>query len=724
MSILKNVVAILAVLIVLAGCSSNEPRKTSTKTTTVTTKTTTPAEKRVVVQTQSAPCSIECLINVKPTAPREAVLGNTYEAGVDISGVDNSGDVSISTTVPQGAKYVRSEPAAQVNGNRLTWKFDSINKNQKQSIRVWLQPTQEGNVGLCFTATASPKYCVSTSVGKPVLVITKTGPATAPLGGNVTYNIVVENKGTAIARGVSVTDNIPDGLVHSEGKRSLTFQVGDLAPKASKSFKVTVKASRRGNFCNVATVASSNAGTSNSKACTRVLKEDILLTCSSDKQKFVGERSNNQVSVNNPGDTTLKNVTMTATLCSLATLVSADGSPQQQAGKLTWKIGDLAPGQSRSYKIVMLGKKEGDCCMKTSVTANGNMSKSSDCCTKWVGVPKLEITKSGPATAKLGGNFNYKVVVRSTGTGTAQNVVVTDNIPAGLDPVSGSRNVKFNVGNMAPGTSKEFTVAVKAAQVGNFCNVADAQGSNAKKVSAKACTKVLRQAANLAITCPPESFLGKRASNKITITNTGDVALTRVVVTGSWDSGMRVISADGSPSLAGNKAVWNIASLPAGKSLSYGIVSVSKTPGKQCIDLTLTCAEGITKKASCCTLWKGFPAILLEVIDTNDPLLIDEETTYVIEVTNQGTALDRNIRIVANFPAEITPLSVTGDTKGTITGKNVSFAAYPILNPKDKIKFVIRAKGVKTGDSRLKVELHAESLGSRPVNEEESTQVY
>ncbi len=444
------------------------------------------------------------LLVLRQSAPRKSTIGETYIVEADLIPCDNVGDVRVRTDIPDGLTLVKSDPNAQVVGNELTWNIDYLAKGEVKKLKAWLRPNREGDFVVCFRLQASPVYCVDTRIGKPVLVINKTGPATAPLGGNVTYNIVVENKGTSIARGVSVTDNIPDGLVHSEGKKSLTFQVGDLTPKASKSFKVTLKASQPGNFCNVATVTSTNAGTSNSKACTRVL----------------------------------------------------------------------------------------------------------------------------------------------------------------------------------------------------------------------------RQTANLAITCPPESFLGKRASNKITITNTGDVALTKVAVAGSWSAGMRIISAEGSPSLADNKAVWNIASLAPGKSLSYGIVSVSKTPGKQCIDLTLTCAEGITKKASCCTEWKGFPAILLEVIDTNDPLLIDEETTYVIEVTNQGTALDRNIRIVAKFPAEITPLSTSGDTKGTISGKNVSFAAYPILNPKDKIKFVIKAKGVKTGDSRLKVELSAESLGGRPVSEEESTHVY
>ena len=90
-------------------------------------------------------------------------------------------------------------------------------------------------------------------------------------------------------------------------------------------------------------------------------------------------------------------------------------------------------------------------------------------------------------------------------------------------------------------------------------------------------------------------------------------------------------------------------------------------------------AYGLSESDEACTEWAGYPALLLEVIDTEDPLLIGEETTYIIQVTNQGTATDTNVVLDVQLPAELKLLSAAGDTQGTITGNTVNFAAYPAL---------------------------------------------
>jgi len=88
---------------------------------------------------------------------------------------------------------------------------------------------------------------------------------------------------------------------------------------------------------------------------------------------------------------------------------------------------------------------------------------------------------------------------------------------------------------------------------------------------------------------------------------------------------------------------------------------------------------------------------------------------------------------VAIFPGEIAPVRAEGPipvgegaargAQGSIQGNRVVFQAYPVLQPKKKVKFTILSKGVTIGDSRLKVELTSELL-KKPVTEEESTHVY
>ena len=120
---------------------------------------------------------------------------------------------------------------------------------------------------------------------------------------------------------------------------------------------------------------------------------------------------------------------------------------------------------------------------------------------------------------------------------------------------------------------------------------------------------------------------------------------------------------------------------------------------------------------------KGIPAILLECVDVSDPIEIGSKETYVITVTNQGTAADTNVVIKCTLPVEQEYISSTADTKVTVDGKVVTFAPLKKLAPKAKAVYRIVTKGVKAGDSRFKVSLTSDQMTS-PAEETESTRIF
>lgn len=459
---------------------------------------------REVRTVRSDSCDTCTLASLVPQAPAEAALGQNYETSATVTALDDTSEVIVTTAIPEGASYVRSEPDAANDGSRLSWRFPWMNRNDTRTIKVWLTANREGDIALCYGLIAHPRYCVVTKIGKPGLHITKDGPSVAQIGDEFSYNIVVSNPGSSPARDVVVTDNIPDGLEPVDGNRTPSFQVGDLNPGESKNIdSVRVRATRTGTFTNVATATSSNAG----------------------------------------------------------------------------------------------------------------------------------------------------------------------------------------------------------------------------QVSDDAVTVVQSKSVSLTVTCDPDGVLGKPGRASMVIRNTGDTALTGVVVTAEFGGGMKFRSASCEFQEANGVATWNIGNLGAGEEKPCDLVTVAKSIGKHCMTVTVRTAEGLSKSEQCCTEWRGMAAILLEVIDTEDPLLIGEETTYVIQVTNQGNAADGNIKIVATFPGELDPVSVEGATQGTIDGKNINFEAYPVLQPKQKIEWRMRAKGVAPGDGRLRVLLSSD-LAKTPIPEEESTNIY
>jgi uncharacterized repeat protein (TIGR01451 family) len=253
--------------------------------------------------------------------------------------------------------------------------------------------------------------------------------------------------------------------------------------------------------------------------------------------------------------------------------------------------------------------------------------------------------------------------------------------------------------------------------------MARATASNTAAVDDDACTLVVQPGLEISKTGTRSQYANKRANYEITVRNTGDVALSNVVVTDTPGAPMTIVSAPGA-TREGKSARWTIGNLAGGATQKFTMVVTSDKAGTYCNRATAsTASPALSKAAEACTEWTGYPAVLIEVIDTEDPLLEGESTTYVIKVTNQGTALDRNIQISAVFPREISPTTATGATRGTVSGQNVTFAPYAVLGPKEVIEFRIVGRAVNEGDSRLKVSLKTELLKT-PVVEEESTHVY
>jgi len=489
----------LAATLIATGCATRHYHDDAT----VPTPTPTPAASAKPTPA-AAPAKTGCsestggLIRLATSMPAEASLGSEFPAELTITAQNCAANVVVRDTIPAGASYVRSEPAATVEGNQLIWNLGNMDAGQVVKGKVWFKADKEGALISCATVSANPRVCAQTIVGKPVLTIDKSGPESAVLGADVTYNIVVKNTGTSIAKGVVVTDAVPAGMSHSSGKSELSFEVGDLAPGQSKPLAVTFKANQRGKICNTAIANSSNAGKVSDEACTVVL------------------------------------------------------------------------------------------------------------------VPGLKVEKTGTKEQILGRNADYEILVSNTGDTTLNNITVSDTAPA------------------------ETTIVAAPGAV-----------------------------------------------------------------------------------LAGNKATWTIASLAPGAKVKQTIKLTSQTAGSHCNNVTASSGP-LNDSAKACTLWKGIAAVLLEVVDDPDPIQVGESTTYTIRVLNQGFADINNIKIGANFAAEVQPVS---SAQGSVSGQAVSFPTVSLLKAKQTITYTITVKGVKPGDSRNKITLTATELRT-PVEEEESTTVY
>lgn len=413
----------------------------------------------------------------------------------------------------------------------------------------------------------------------------------------------------------------------------------------------------------------------------------------------------------------LESVMVTDEIPEGSSYVSSEPAAARNGNGLTWNLGSMTAGSTKAIAVRLKPVREGQIASCATITAVNKV-----CAGTVAGRPVIGIEKSGPELALLGDKINYTIVVKNSGTALARDVVVTDTVPAGLTHESGQKVLTMPVGDLAAGASKTLSVQLTAAERGRFCNVAKVTTGNAGEATDDACTVVQRQGLEVAKTGTKEQFVNKQASYDIVVKNTGDTALRNVVVTDTLPTDVKLVSVDGGQ-VNGGTITWNEASLPAGATKSYKVVLVSTMGGEKCNKVSVASAEGLRADSQACTMWVGVPALLLEVIDTVDPLLPGEGTDYVIRITNQGTAPDLNVKFTAAFPVEVSPVSGTGSSAVTVNGKNVSVAAIASLAPKQVVEWTISAKADQPGDARLKVGMTSDMLKT-PVLEEESTHVY
>lgn len=133
------------------------------------------------------------------------------------------------------------------------------------------------------------------------------------------------------------------------------------------------------------------------------------------------------------------------------------------------------------------------------------------------------------------------------------------------------------------------------------------------------------------------------------------------------------------------------------------------------------CASEVS--TSCRTRIAGIPAILLEVVDLEDPIEVGKNETYQIRVTNQGSAPATNVRITCTLEDAQQYVSASGQTPATVKGNAIIMAPVSSIPPKGQATWRVVVRAVKAGDVRFTVKMTSDQL-TRSVDETESTNQY
>jgi len=426
------------------------------------------------------------------------------------------------------------------------------------------------------------------------------------------------------------------------------------------------------------------------------------------------------IKLTNLTDLSLAGVTVTEELPADFELTGADPAATQQGSTLVWEIDSLAPRGTVNIAVSGVPSKTELLKYCTNVV----VPLTAVCTHVEVIQPRLKLAKYAPEGVLLCDPIEVKFVLSNTGTGPARDVKIVDTLPDGLETADGKSELVIDAGTLNAGQVKEFAATLKAVRPATYVNKALATSANGHQAESEPTTTVVDEPVlTIAQSGPEKLYVGRAATYEITVTNQSDAPAQDVVIVNQIPLGVTSMKATAGARLTDGYVTWPLGTLAPNASRTVHISFSPTRAGTITNKVTAKahCAEPVTATAQ--TTISAIPAVLLEVVDITDPVEIGGRTTYVITVTNQGSAESTNVSIVCQLEENMRYVSSSGSTVATVEDGSIVFAPLAKLAPKAKATWRVVVTALKAGDTRFKATMNSDEL-ERSVEETEATRVY
>jgi uncharacterized repeat protein (TIGR01451 family) len=286
-------------------------------------------------------------------------------------------------------------------------------------------------------------------------------------------------------------------------------------------------------------------------------------------------------------------------------------------------------------------------------------------------------------------------------------------------------DIEAELGTLKPGESKTLTLKTSATKGGRQVNEAMAVSDNGVKANTQTAVFVTEPALLVRTTGPKRRFLDREAEFDIEVINSGTAPVNNVVITDHLPSELEFLGcSDGGQHDAIHRTVtWKLDSMNPGQRRGMSFKIMTKGAGDVITRVHARGEPGLESSAEAPLHIEGVPALMLEVVDREDPVEVGTQTTYEIRVVNQGTSASTGVQITAILPNEMTPVEAIGPTGHKIQGQQIIFEAMPKLAARADGLYRVKVAAKQAGDVRFRVQLSAHQLQT-PLAEEETTRIY
>jgi len=337
------------------------------------------------------------------------------------------------------------------------------------------------------------------------------------------------------------------------------------------------------------------------------LVADLVVVQSGPTSGIAGSNLTFTVSVTNRGPQAATSVIVSNQLASGFTFVSASAAGANSGGVVTWNFASLPVNGVTNLTVTVFAAEGGaftniasgaSGLVDTNSTNNDGSQANAKSHTIVSALADVAIFKVGETNGYRGSAITYTITATNAGPSTATNVVVQDNLPAGivLQSASGSYTatpsaVTWSGLTIAPGTATNFSLSlVVTSTITSFTNIAFSTSStadpvatnnNGSSIKSRVTTKVSPSADVVVLLAgPPSAVQGSNFVYTLTVTNAGPSTSSNIVVSDSLPLSLLFVSASSNGKNTNNIITWPvIKSLPVGGSTNYTLTVKAPSGG-------------------------------------------------------------------------------------------------------------------------------------------------
>lgn len=472
------------------GTSAAAQPKASQQTATKPTyKPATVVVKPAAAATPAAPVALSTGANQTPQvdvtwqARGEVNLGQECQCALVVT---NNGkvpcqDLVVEASFPESVRLVDSQPFPQPGSSKLEWSFSNLAAGDAKTIELTIIPTKAGELAASAQVRFTRIAATSFKVSQPLLVASIKVPSDVRLGDPTSATVTVSNPGTGTVRNVVLKATLPDGLDCKTG-RDFVSEVGPLGPGESRAVRIGMLAVAGGDHTLKVLAQSTDSDLEqSSQASIRVLAPSLTLSASGPGLRYLNRAAKYTLTATNNSNASSDNVRISQIIPAGFDFVKADQSGRWDAERRTvsWYIGQMQPGQSKTVELELLPKDLGEFRQQFRVTGDAGVEAASVVVTRVEGAASLVMeVKDAEDPIEIGNEMTYAICVRNEGSKSASKVAVSCELPPDVELVdvdgptqhlveSGMLIFK-PVPQLAANDSITFRVTVKGTAAGNM----------------------------------------------------------------------------------------------------------------------------------------------------------------------------------------------------------------------------------------------------------------